>query len=328
MNTWTKTVLCAVLASGVTLSHAQTKPESLDRAFPHYSDKNRGWHWKEIMPEPVEPEPEPQPPVAPAPAPTPAQKPETDPEGPKPLSAEWIRQNMPKYLDAAIDNPTPQNVSNYLYLQKFSVDSADRFSQIFKRVSMADPNLDENNVRPVWAGATASIDRTAAENRKKVLKQMSQTTGIWFFYRSDCEPCHIQAPVLAAFAQQYGFTIFPVAVDGRPMPGGPFKKFVPDQGQAAKLGVTSTPTLLLAKPPATFIRISEGMLSMPEMEDRIIELATNEGLLNEEQYQTTRTDKKNLLPPTSEVTNLSSEAAKDPNAVREHLRSLITKRKP
>ncbi len=319
-------LICLLLGVLVTSMNVFAQQASAGTPFPHYSDKSRGWHWKEILPDPVEPEVEPPPPPLP-PAPPDVPK-DTKPEGPKPLSAEWIRQNMPKYLDAAIDEPTPQNVSNYLYLQKFSVDSADRFSQVFKRVSMGDPNLDENNVRPVWSGASAVVDQAAVKNKLKVLKKMSETVGLWFFFRSDCEPCHLQAPVLYAFAQRNGFTVFPISMDGKPMPGSPFKKFVPDQGQAAKLGVTSTPSLFLAKPPATFVALSEGMLSLPEIEDRVIELATGAGLLNEEQYQATRNDKKNLLPSIASVTALNSENSKDPNFVRDHLRSLITKRKP
>ena len=289
--------------------------------FPAYSDKARGWHYKETIPDPVEPEIEPPPPVKPTPVPPPS-----EPQGPKPLSPEWIRVNMPKYLDAAIENPTPQNVSNYLYLQKFSMDASDRFSQVYSRVVMTDPLLDENNTRPVWNAASQAMDEQADKAKAATLTSLAKSTGLWFFFRSDCQPCHMQAPILAAVAKRYGFAVLPISVDGSAMPNSPFPNFVVDRGQADKYGVQYTPSIYLAKPPNTVISLTQGLLAISDLERRIIEIATDQGLITDSQYASTRPDKKNLLP-SSATANLPTADANDPNLVRQHLRSLIASRK-
>jgi len=292
-----------------------------DNPFPTYSDKARGWHWKELFPEDVEPEPDA--PVPPPPAPP---APQADP-GPKPLSAEWLRVNIPLYLDKAVEDPTPQNISNYLYLQKFAMDAADRFSQAYRRVVLADANLDESASSPVWNGATKAMEAAADKARRSVIASLAKEWGLWFFFRSDCEPCHVQAPVLEAFARLYKFSVLPVSLDGAPLPNGPFgKKYVVDVGQAAKLGVKGTPTVLLVKAPSTIVPLSYGMSSIPELEARLIELAAEMGVITPEQYQSTRVDRKNLLPPPAGVPGLDTLNASDPDALRRHLQSLVTAR--
>jgi hypothetical protein len=67
---------------------------------------DRGWFWYEREPEPVEdlepaPAPQPQLPEQPAVSAEP-QVSETSPQGPNPLSAQWLREHMGKYRDAAI----------------------------------------------------------------------------------------------------------------------------------------------------------------------------------------------------------------------------------
>lgn len=300
-----------------------TKPlTTTETPFPTYAEKSRGWHWKEVIPETLTlPEPE-----TVAPPPVAAAKP-AEPQGPKPLSSEWIRQNMPKYLDAAIDDPTPQNVSNYLYIQKYSMDASDKFAHVYSRVTMADPLLDENNTRPTWSAATAQVDKAAAKGKEKVLGNLAKKAGIWFFFRSDCEPCHLQAPILKAFADVYGFTVYPISIDGGPLSDSPFKKYAVDRGQAEKVGVKFTPAIFLAKPPDNIVSISQGMLNLADMEQRFIEISAENGLTTEDEYLETRADNKKWLTQkgNKQVAELNSENAKDPNYVRNYLRSLIAK---
>src|SRR5690554_2562082 len=72
-----------------------------------YERKAEGWFWYEVEPEPVE---EPEPPV-PEPltelTPQKIEQPQTpSPTAPEPFSAAWVRENLPKYLDAAWNEPT------------------------------------------------------------------------------------------------------------------------------------------------------------------------------------------------------------------------------
>jgi conjugal transfer pilus assembly protein TraF len=188
---------------------------------------------------------------------------------------------------------------------------------------MADPNLDAISNKPAWTGGVAQLQVSAAKASRETLKKIAKNVGIWFFFRSDCEPCHMQAPVLDAFARTYGFTVFPISLDGGPLSGTPFTKYVVDQGQAEKMGVQYTPAIFLAKPPNVVINLTQGMISMEDMENRVIELATEAKIIDEDEYRKTRQDTKHLIPKTDIASELSRETASDPNAVRNYLRALI-----
>ena len=83
---------------------------------PYYHQKERGWFWYETLPEaPAEQEsvPETKKPVEKSKTEQTQQTP-----SPKLLSSEWFRQHLTAYRDQAIDQPTPENVTAYLYLQR------------------------------------------------------------------------------------------------------------------------------------------------------------------------------------------------------------------
>ena len=72
---------------------------------------------------------------------------------------EWIREHIGRYRDAAIDDPTPQNVALYLYLQRVALDKSSRFAAATQRAVQLDPFLDEITRRPT---ATFAANLTAA----------------------------------------------------------------------------------------------------------------------------------------------------------------------
>jgi conjugal transfer pilus assembly protein TraF len=121
-----------------------------------YFREQEGWFWYEREPEPsLEESPVPRSPTAQTPAPL-AQ---TAPEGPEPLSAKWIREHIGKYRDAAIDDPTPQNVALYLYLQRVALDKSRRFAAATQRAVQLDPFLDEITQRPTATFAANLTNR-------------------------------------------------------------------------------------------------------------------------------------------------------------------------
>jgi hypothetical protein len=58
---------------------------------------------------------------------------------PAPLSAAWLRANLERFRDQAIDDPSPRNVALYLYLQRLVLDKAERFAEATQRAVWADP---------------------------------------------------------------------------------------------------------------------------------------------------------------------------------------------
>lgn len=256
----------------------------------YFEDKQRGWFWYEVQPEPVVKKT--PAPVVPEPVLSPMAEAQQKPAAPQtpvepdPLSSAWLKQNMERYLNKAIDEPSQENVAAFYYLQRLMMDKAERFTNAARYVVMSDPQLDETVRRPISTYAANEANHQASVAADRALKDIAAKAGILFFFRSDCRYCHVQAPILAMLERAYGFKIYPVSLDGLPMPNGLFGNFKSDQGQAALLGVEQTPALFLMKPPKQIVPLSQGVLSLEETTSRILLAAKESGWLDSSQYQT------------------------------------------
>jgi conjugal transfer pilus assembly protein TraF len=305
-----------------------------------YARGAEGWFW--YMEEPPEPEdsespeqpapiPEPPPPIAAEPTPTPV-APEAvaatagATTGPAPLSAAWLRANLERYRDSAIDDPSPRNVALYLYLQRLAIDKAERFAEATQRAVWSDPLLDETTRRPLATFAANLVNREAAANREAALTETAKVAGLWFLFRSDCPYCEAQAPLLEVLTARYGFDVQAVSLDGRPLPGGFFPDFRIDRGQARALGVVSTPALFLARPPNGIVPLSQGVLSLAELQQRIIHAATQAGWIAPEWRERTQARVADLRMDPSGLDDPA--LADDPDQLLAHLRGLLPRLSP
>ena len=304
-------------------------PAAGAQELPFYRRSAEGWFWyAEELPAIEEPEPDSKPPpprtVDPPPQP---QEARTDvqvpaaPAGPSPLSAAWLRANLERYRDSAIDDPSPRNVTLYLYLQRLAIDKAERFAEATQRVVWSDPLLDETTRRPLATFAANLVNRQAAANREAALTETAKVAGLWFLFRSDCPYCEAQAPLLEVLATRYGFDVQAVSLDGRPLPGGFYPDFRTDRGQAEALGVVSTPALFLARPPDGLVPLSQGVLSLAELEQRIVHAATEAGWIAPHWRERTRARVADLR---MDPRGLGDPAlTEDPDRLLAHLRGLL-----
>lgn len=281
-----------------------------------YGTRAEGWFWYQTNQAPVEDERREQPEDMSAPL----QGTQSDHQDPVPLSVEWLRENLPKYRDAAIDNPTPASIAAYLYLQKVMLDKSSRFADSVQQAVVMDPHLDEVTRRPLATFAANEMNKQAAQARENQLRAIAARAGIFFFFLSDCPYCHVQAPILARLADLYGFQVYPVSLDGRPMPNGLFQDFRTDRGQAQQLGVVSTPAMFLAHPPGKFVQIAQGAISMEELVSRILLAAVQAGWLEENEYQKSRAF---AVQATLDKTRVPANALSDPAKLVDYFRNSI-----
>lgn len=272
-------ILATVLALSLGPALSAPAEESM------WIDHERGWFWYEVIPEelPEEPiEPPPLPPQATAPQPP-------QPQGPPPLSAEWIRENLEKYQRAAIDNPTPENVAAFLYIQRVMLDKSQRFAEQVKHMVQLDPFLDQGTRRPIASYGGAQFSKEAMVARQRLLAQIAQQAGIFFFFQSGCGHCDIQAPVLKSLQQRYGFVVFPISMDGQPLKNNDFPEYALDRGQARRLQVIQTPAMFLGRPQTrNIIPLGQSTLSRDQLEDRILTAARDVGWITPAEYESTR----------------------------------------
>ena len=251
----------------------------------YYEGKEEGWFWREIpfTTEESLKAKEAEPPVLPS-----EMAPEVSALMPAPLSPAWLREKLPELRDRALEDPSPENVKAYFYLQRYAMDLAQRFALAAQKVVLSDPALDENTRRPISSYGGQVFDEVARTNRIRIASKIADMAGVWYFFRSDCPYCRAQNPILQRLQSRIGLAVLPIALDGRPMPEASFVRFVVDRGHAQLLGVTQTPTLYLVRKPNEFVLLSEGLLTDDALLERMVLAAHEAGWISDEEYDSTR----------------------------------------
>ena len=240
-----------------------------------YKERSDGWHWYEDPPPAPEEEPEvvPPPPGAPSAA------------GPAPLSAEWMREMLPVLRDAAIDNPSNENVAAYFYAQRIMMDKAQVFSDVAQQVVTSDPLLDENLRLPFASAAKVSFLESANDAKKTILDSLSDKAGFWFFYDQYCPHCQDQVRPINEFAKRHGLTVQVIHKNGDTVANlDPSIAIRRADGQFETLGINFTPAVMMVVPPDGYYLISQGFTAYTTLVDRVIAAANQYGLVSEEEF--------------------------------------------
>lgn len=267
-------------------SHEPVRPAGF------YERKAEGWFWyQEDVPE-EEPEPEAPPPpiaaIAEPPESEPVQEVPAPPKGPTVFSAAWFRENLPKYRDAAWDDPSIENVRTFMYLQRYAMDKSEQFADASELAVIGDPFLDEEARRPSATFASQNLDRWAGRYKDELSQKLAEKVGLFFFFRSDSDSSRVQAPIVKMLENRDGFTVLPISVDGQPLPDGLFPDFRVNEGQAEAMGVDSLPAIYIVSKDREVEPISQGVLSLADLKHRIIVASKRRGWISDEEFNKTR----------------------------------------
>ena len=212
-------------------------------------------------------------------------EPEVEPEPPVPASTgpgavveiEAMRRALEESRAVAILQPTPENVSAYLYLQQESLQRAATFSDVFRRVVWSTPELDYTLTRP--AGALSkqlwSDERLAA--RQEALANLGERYGLIYLGDAGCAGCRVFGPLLRAFALRHGLDVLAVSLTGEALEGWP--EAVPDDGRAAELGLAGAPVpavVLFDTETGQVLPVSFGVVAEDQLAERIYVLTALE----------------------------------------------------
>lgn len=210
------------------------------------------------------PEPEPEDEQTPA-----APPPRTDEQ--LEAEAEEFRQELERARLLATYAPTAERVAHYQQLQWQATERAALFADHWRRNTWSDASLDYTTIRPVAQYAKHEWTDQRREEMTDDLADMSDSYGLFYFYRSDCPYCQRFSPVLRDFADRFGVEVKAVSVDGGPMPD--FPNAERDQGQFQRLleGRQSVvpAVLLLNTETRTPHWITFGLISGEELAERI-----------------------------------------------------------
>ncbi|MFC1337534.1 MAG: conjugal transfer protein TraF [gamma proteobacterium symbiont of Clathrolucina costata] len=213
---------------------------------------------------------------------------ETSPsqEGPAPLSSAWIRANIQGYLDAAIDNPTAENVAAYLYIQKYAMDKSFAFMDASQEVTLGHSAFDEINRRPTATFANRKLDEMATSNNKSILEKVSSSAGI-FFFMDGSEATQIQTEIIEMLERNYQFDTIKIATDSLPdeLRGQSIRQ---DNGHAAQMGISSLPAIVLMRGDGVYDIVSQAPVSYPDLQKRILVGAKRLGVISDQDFNSTR----------------------------------------
>ncbi|PSU22952.1 hypothetical protein CTM88_20090 [Photobacterium aquimaris] len=239
-----------------------------------------GWHF---YVDPSKADPPPPPPPPPAPKQSPNTDISSDPN--KPMSSAWLRENFPKFVDYAIDNPSDENTQRVRFIHRVMMDKASTFRDSWVKDVMENPILNETGREQTEFGRMAKNEsRRVGED--KALAEIATKAGVWFFYRSDCPYCKKQAPLLSRIENERGIDVSAISLDGGPLPNGYFQNFVIDRkGVAKKLGVMRVPAMFLVSMDGKdIIPIAEGLQSFSSLKELMILQAKNNGYITEDTF--------------------------------------------
>ncbi len=210
---------------------------------------------------------------------------------PPPMSTKWLKDNIPKYIAEAQDNPTKENIELVLLLNRVAIDKAQVFAEKAKEITRLDPVLSGRGMFPQSMPERqfeyGSID-TVATN---LVKGLNQKVGLYFFFHSDCPYSKKQADAMDGMEKLYGLKVVAISMNGKGLENTAYeKKFIPDNGKAKKLGidVKITPSIYAFNAEENKLAfIGAGFTTGSDLRDNILAVARKEKWINEQ-------DKKDL----------------------------------
>jgi conjugal transfer pilus assembly protein TraF len=295
----------ASLASAQDLPTQPVEAGKSNRPSQFEDFKGDGYYWYKQEPLPSKPKPVVPPLVAPVPpvAAAPAK------EEVRPLSSEWMRANMPKLLDKAVDNPTKENVANYMYAQRVLLDKSQNFSDKVKEVVATDPFLDENNRVPIAQFAQPAFAKGVKDGENEVLDHLGTHAGLWVFIDTPdkCSACEgyvsnilVGSKASKGVATKHGINLRQISVNS-----------AEGKTAAKRLNLKLTPTTVLVIPPNGYFVVSQGLMAQTQLSDRLLIAAKASGTLPKELEEKVKPFSKDLLS-TEEINTLpSNESASD-----------------
>lgn len=223
----------ALVTSGVVSAQSLT-----DQGY--WGDRERGWFWGEVDPKEEEttPKVEPEPPRAKAP--------ETTQTARERLEA--LREEVEEAKALAILEPTEENVSAYMAIQKEMMDKSAVFADVWQRAMWENPGLGYSADKPIAGDGMRERRRVESAEVDQAIAEVRETRGLFFFYSSpeSCPYCGVQSRHVSRFAENNDLTVQAVSLDGSANEYFPNAR--PDNGIAEALGVKQVPALFLVDP--------------------------------------------------------------------------------
>jgi len=228
-----------------------------DQGARFYDDTRHGWFWYEDPPS-VQDESESKPDSA---SPLPRNIPSLDHYS---IDQLWnmypddFQELLNVLQKKAVQNPTEQNIMEYLTMQDIARRKALAYTSATMYVTQKRGDLfSVNQVYPTAApGISARVQMQNSEI-SKTINDAGYNHALIFFVSPGCGFCEKQVGILAYFKDKYGWPIKTIDITR-------------NTNAASRFNVTVTPTLLLAKKGQdNYMTVSTGVITMSELERKL-----------------------------------------------------------
>lgn len=175
----------------------------------------------------------------------------------------------------AVMDPTPANIETYQYLQYEALERAHKFSQGWMENVYKNTDLNYALQSPTSQKARHVFLKEEEGKKTQKIKELSREYGLFFFFKQGCAYCDEFAPTVKRFSEKYNWEVLAISEFGEQ--NELFVRNVKDNGLAETWGVNTYPSLFAVNPKTgDVIPIANGMISIEEMEDRIMVITKGE----------------------------------------------------
>ena len=192
------------------------------------------------------------------------------------LNSKWLKDNMPRLLTQAMDNPTPENLSRFYTAQRLMLDIGTRFSDkskdYFLKTQWCQKNADSRLRRYFDAHRTV-----VEKNQQTVMKDIFTKSGLFFFSRVPVSSAtkKVKLSSLCRITILSKFFLSAWMADLYKMGCSIFS--VPNAQIIDQFKIREVPTIfLVSKDGSSAQRISEGMITAEELKIPLFGLQRHE----------------------------------------------------
>lgn len=141
-------------------------------------------------------------------------------------SMDELKEEARIRLDAAVMNPTQENIAAYQEVNSFMLGKAHVFAQAWEKSRFKNPQFDWTALHPTVNAAKSRIDERSDALKKEFASQAARFSG-FFLFVDDGELSKAAAAPVRIFSRRYGFELLVVSRDGGDFEGMPTKKASP-----------------------------------------------------------------------------------------------------
>ena len=171
-----------------------------------------------------------------------------------------FRELSKQFLERAVQNPTEDNVYEYLVLQDIARRKAAAFTGTFTLVTQQHPELTMNDVVPRAAPGRVALKKMVKEDISRTIDSARKDFALVVFTRQGCRFCAAQRSILEFFQQRHDWPmkVTDISLDPR------------GANLAASMGIDRVPAIVVIyRKTGKYMPVSVGVIAVDELEKRL-----------------------------------------------------------